>query len=100
MRIRIDSRLANPPKTLFHLGSLDTDRPLMAIVGTRRSVRTDGEITHKLSFELAEADIGIVSDLALGVDATAHQGGIGGKRVHHSGHGRTRAYNSRKQPEG
>lgn len=68
--------IASPPKTLFHLGSLDTDRPLVAIVGTRKASTYGREITHKLSFELAEAGIGIVSGLALGIDGTAHRAAL------------------------
>lgn len=50
--------------------------PLVAIVGTRHPSEYGRHITYKLAYELASSGIGIVSGMALGIDAIAHQGAL------------------------
>ena len=55
----------------------------IAIVGARRASRTGQELARVLAAELAGAGVVIISGLALGVDAAAHQGALdaGGRTI-------------------
>ena len=67
----------DPPTVVFHLG--DPDRlvhPRVAIVGTRRATGYGLRTARQLGQELAAAGVSVVSGLALGVDAAAHQGAL------------------------
>ncbi len=69
-----------PPGTIYYKGVLpDSDQPHIAIVGTRKATATGLAIAKKLARELAEAGAAIVSGLALGIDAAAHEGALAGK---------------------
>lgn len=69
----------DPPVVLFHLGDPDVlDARRVAIVGTRRATGYGVRIAEQLGAELAEAGIVVVSGLALGIDAAAHRGAVGG----------------------
>lgn len=69
--------IAKIPKTLHYIGSLPSSRtPTVAIVGTRRPSSYGREVTERLSYDLAERGVVIVSGLALGVDAIAHQAAL------------------------
>lgn len=75
---------AKPPHLLFCLGGADLDDPLsMAVVGTRRASAYGLRHTRALAKELAAAGMCIVSGLALGIDAAAHEGALdaGGRTV-------------------
>lgn len=62
------------------LGELpDPARKSVAIVGTRKPTRYGTEVTLDLSRKLAERGVVIISGLALGVDALAHQGALKGQ---------------------
>ena len=52
------------------------ERPRVAIVGSRRVSAYGRQVTLQLASELAQAGIVIISGLALGVDALAHQGAL------------------------
>lgn len=75
-------QISSAPKQLYILGDLTT-APYIAIVGTRRPTEYGRIVTHQLATNLARAGIVIVSGLALGIDAMAHQAAIeaGGKTV-------------------
>ncbi len=49
-------------------------RPAVAVVGTRSCTRYGHDVARTLGRDLAEAGVAVVSGLALGVDAAAHQG--------------------------
>jgi len=72
-------QLASPPKRLFHVGA-DLDellqRPVVAVVGSRKVTPYGRQVTTQLARELAEQGIVIVSGLALGVDALAHEAAL------------------------
>lgn len=67
------------PKELFILGDNFAQllkRPRVAIVGSRKVSAYGRSVTTKLAGELAQQGIVIVSGLALGVDALAHQAAL------------------------
>lgn len=48
----------------------------MAVVGTRNATIIGRKLTSKISFELTENDVLIVSGMARGIDAAAHKGAM------------------------
>lgn len=72
--------ISDPPIVLYAKGSLAClKKPSIAVVGTRKPSITGSETARQFSFELASYGIVIVSGLALGVDAQAHQGCLDAK---------------------
>jgi len=72
--------IADPPPLLYITGTLtDQDELAMAIVGARRATAAGRAMTEELSHDLAEAGITVVSGLARGIDAAAHQGALAAK---------------------
>ena len=70
----------DPPVLLFYRGVLpDPEKPLAAVVGTRKPTPAAGARAFNLGLELGEAGIPVVSGLALGIDAMAHRGNLEGK---------------------
>jgi len=69
---------SDPPFALFVRGEPVPDRTLISIVGTRDMTPYGRGIAHTFGRELAQTGIGIVSGLALGIDATAHDGALEG----------------------
>jgi DNA processing protein len=72
-------RIPGPPKQLFHRGEiLETllERPCVAIVGSRSVSPYGIQVTRSLAGKLAEQGIVVISGLALGVDALAHQAAL------------------------
>lgn len=80
------SLLAQPVNDLYYLGedflSL-LERPLIAIVGSRKISPYGRTVTEKLAAELAKEGVVIVSGLALGVDSVAHAAAVqaGGQTI-------------------
>jgi DNA processing protein len=69
--------IPDAPKKLFIRGILpDSSRLHVAIVGSRKPTAYGREITLRLAESLARRGAVIVSGLALGVDALAHQGAL------------------------
>jgi DNA processing protein len=67
----------DPPRTLWARGDLAlTERPCVAIVGTRRANAYAERVTRELARTLARAGACVVSGLARGVDASAHFGAL------------------------
>jgi len=69
--------IASPPNQLYLVGDkallADSDTPWVAIVGTRYPTEYGRQVTYQLASELAAAGAIIVSGLALGIDAIAHE---------------------------
>ncbi|MBX2999780.1 MAG: DNA-processing protein DprA [Caldilineaceae bacterium] len=64
----------HPPPVLYVRGELQpVDSCAVAVVGTRRASAYGREVAHTLACELARNGVTVVSGLALGVDAIAHQ---------------------------
>lgn len=72
------SEIANTPQSIYIKGEFNSDRPLVAIVGTRQATNEGVEIAKQFAKELVEAGFGIVSGLALGIDTAAHVGALDG----------------------
>lgn len=70
--------LASPPSVLYLKGSLGDPGRSVAIVGTRRASAWAKAWTRKVARELAEAGVGVISGLALGIDTEAHAGALEG----------------------
>lgn len=68
--------IADPPKHLFASGKELGAAACIAIVGTRRASRYGLDVARWMAAELASAGLVIVSGLAHGIDAAAHQGAL------------------------
>jgi DNA processing protein len=69
----------DPPTALFYRGKLpDPERPMAAIVGTRRPGSAAAAQAFEMGMFLGRAGISVVSGLALGIDAMAHRGNVEG----------------------
>ncbi|GHV94126.1 DNA processing protein DprA [Spirochaetia bacterium] len=69
----------DPPSLLFFRGQLpNPEKPLLAIVGTRRPSSQAGAQAFGIARDLGRRGISVVSGLALGIDAMAHRGNIEG----------------------
>ncbi len=85
--------IPDPPLALFVRGEAALlNRPAVAIVGSRRASLPGKRLSSLLAGQLATAGCNIISGLALGIDAAAHQGALtaGGltTAVLGGGHGR------------
>ncbi|HPS01012.1 MAG TPA: DNA-processing protein DprA [Candidatus Sumerlaeota bacterium] len=68
------ARMAVPPPLLYYRGTLSPmDEAAVAVIGSRKISRYGRDATHQIVTDLARAGVTIVSGLALGVDAAAHQ---------------------------
>ena len=87
--------LSPRPAFLWSLGHPEAlERPKVAIVGTRRATPHGRRTAHRLAWDLAKAGVCIVSGMAIGIDAAAHQGALdaGGTTVGILGSGIDRIY--------
>lgn len=68
-------QIKNPPSILYKKGTYLFNRKdnLLSVVGTRRITEYGREVTEKIVSELVVARCVIVSGLAMGVDAVAHE---------------------------
>ena len=68
---------ADPPLGVFVRGVFDS-RPMVAVVGSRRASAYGRQVARVLGEELAKAGVGVLSGMARGVDAAAHEGALAG----------------------
>lgn len=70
--------ISEPPKQLFYIGNLEKalEGPSLAVVGSRKVSPYGRAVTDKLVRAAAKQGITIISGLALGVDALAHQSAL------------------------
>jgi len=97
---RLLREIPAPPPVLFVKGALtEADRVAVAIVGTRRATSYGREMARRIASELAEAGVTIVSGLARGIDAVAHQAALtaGGRTIAVLGSGVNVIYPSEHQ---
>lgn len=72
--------IPNGPDPLYVLGDLPGDDfPKIAIVGTRKATQNGIALAREIGEELARAGAVVVSGLALGIDAAAHEGALRGE---------------------
>lgn len=86
------------PALLWVRGALtDADHRAVAVVGTRRASDYGRRVAHAFARGLAERGWTVVSGLAYGIDAAAHQGALdgGGRTVAVLGSGVDRVYPAR-----
>lgn len=71
----------DPPIVIYCLGNLAAafSQPAVAIVGSRRCSTYGRNVAEKLSRELAERGVTVVSGLARGIDSAAHRGALDGR---------------------
>ncbi len=65
-----------PPRLLFGRGPLGPVTPSVAIVGTRRCTQYGRRVARQLASDLGARGIGVVSGLALGIDAEAQRAAL------------------------
>lgn len=71
--------IQSPPALLFYRGSLDCLMgKCIAVVGSRKASPQGMNVTRKICRELSEAGVTIISGLAMGIDAAAHEGCLDG----------------------
>lgn len=68
--------LPDAPLVLYTQGRLPLPEPAVALVGTRHATRYGLKTAHALAAGLAEAGVAVVSGLARGIDAAAHEGAL------------------------
>lgn len=69
--------LSDPPPVLFARGDLALlDRPAAAIVGSRDHSAYGGQVCRRLAWDAAAAGIVVVSGMARGLDAVAHEAAL------------------------
>jgi len=73
----------DPPLVLYCRGRLEGKADCIAVVGSRKATWYGLDMAKRLSGELAENGITIVSGMARGIDSKAHKGAIerGGKTI-------------------
>lgn len=92
--------IADAPAVLFHVGRRDLlNRVSIAIVGSRNATPQGMENARAFAATLADAGVTIVSGLALGIDAAAHQGALhrAGSTIAVVGTGLDRVYPARNR---
>lgn len=71
--------ITDAPYLLFYRGELPPqDQPMVGIVGTREPSRSGYEAAYELGRDFGAAGVAVVSGLARGIDAAAHDGCIAG----------------------
>ncbi len=78
------NEIFDPPIVLYQKGTIEpADQLAVAIVGSRKCTPYGKRIAEKLSAGLARAGVTIISGLARGIDAVAHQAAIkaGGRTI-------------------
>lgn len=68
--------LRDPPRQLHVLGDWPVDAPALAVVGTRQSSAYGRRATRALVEAVARAGITVVSGMARGIDAEAHEAAL------------------------
>jgi len=69
----------NPPMVLFVKGQkIPLERTFVGLVGSRNPTHYGLKTAEKISMALAKRDVGVVSGLARGIDASAHSGCLRG----------------------
>lgn len=74
---RLLRRIPEPPPILYQAGPWEADdRPMVAVVGTRRPTAYGRSVAERLGRELARLGAVVVSGMARGIDSAAHKGAL------------------------
>jgi len=73
--------LGSAPDPVFLAGRWDHPGPFVAIVGTRDASDDGRDVAHDLARDLAERGVAVLSGLARGIDAAAHEGALAANGV-------------------
>jgi DNA processing protein len=72
--------IADPPLVLYAKGRIELlNKPALAIVGSRNATADGNANAHRFAEALSRAGLCVVSGLALGIDAAAHEGALLGE---------------------
>jgi DNA processing protein len=66
-------KIINPPKVLYVVGNVYPEENCFAVVGSRQCSFYGKRVASEISGDLTESGLTIVSGLAQGIDAAAHQ---------------------------
>ena len=91
---RLLREIPDPPPMLYVHGELEgLERPI-AVVGSRHATAYGVDTTHRLCADLAAVGCTVVSGMAVGIDAAAHEGALagGGRTVAVLGSGLAKVY--------
>jgi len=70
-------KIKSAPKELYFQGNLELlDKPIIAIIGTRRPSQYSRNITYSLANKLSKSGFAIISGGAMGTDILAHKGAM------------------------
>jgi DNA processing protein len=69
-------QIYDPPPLLYVRGTLPTSEHAIGIVGTRDASDYAMKFTEELARDLSNANVTVVSGLALGIDSAAHRGAV------------------------
>ena len=71
--------IIDPPVALFYRGDLDlANQVCVSVVGSRKAGAYGQKVAYEVAAEAAKAGITVVSGLAMGIDAAAHEGCLQG----------------------
>jgi DNA processing protein len=71
--------IPDAPVILFALGRMELlQRPAVAVVGSRNNTTYGADVAHQVAAAASHAGITVVSGMARGLDAVAHQAALGG----------------------
>jgi len=74
---RLLREINNPPYILYIRGDFDLNSmPMISIVGSRKFTAYGSQVASTFARDLAQAGICVVSGMALGIDAIAHEGAL------------------------
>jgi len=87
-------QIPDPPPYLYVRGDLDGCERSMAVVGSRNATAYGLDMARHISSDLARLGFTVVSGMALGIDAAAHEGALsgGGRTVAVLGSGLDKLY--------
>lgn len=75
--------IAQPPQVLYIRGHIPKNKPMVAVVGTRRSTPYGKRVAEHIVKGLVRANVVIVSGMAIGIDSEAHKAALeaGGETI-------------------
>jgi len=74
--------IPTPPPLIYMAGEIElAQRRIVAIVGSRNASAAGRKLTQDIARNLSEAGVAVVSGLARGIDASAHEGALAGGTI-------------------